>query len=360
MMNILMVRPLNNPHKIMSIENPKENLADNRGKEKVENFETRASFEGFSDEEKKRIFENAKKVGAWRPIQEGLRIGISKSKLILYAEEVLAEKANTGDAEGVANFKGALERHGFVTSKDERGKFLVNISSANEKQPESPEEQFEKAKSTGALAAIEQGFQLRISGEKIEEFAKTTIAENINMGRYLEAINILARADMGGLNMGSSEEIEATTTGLYGKCLQEKKYHAAIEIARMKWGKQSEQYKGALKAYEEDPENKALREAEEKREKELEKWSAKISKDATIADLLEAVEESDENLGQSDIFYGELHDNFNPEVADELLELDLAGRQNIKVVDFFKKHGYSKKDIEIFLPVKFKRERRKN
>ena len=56
-----MVRPLNNPHKIMSIENPKENLADNRGKEKVENFETRASFEGFSDEEKNGYLKMRKK-----------------------------------------------------------------------------------------------------------------------------------------------------------------------------------------------------------------------------------------------------------------------------------------------------------
>lgn len=312
--------------------------------------------EQLEEKEKDKIFEDAKKHGAWFPIAEGLRVGVSKSKLILYAEEVLAGKFKAGDADGLNKFKGALERNGFKVSQDQEGKYLVNISYG----PESPEEQFEKAVLNDPIGAIKIGLKLGVLSERIEEFAKTSMAEEINHGNYLKAINILKTADVGGLNMGTSEEIEAVTTGLYEKCLEEKKYHAAMEITRMKWGIESEQYKKALEAYEEDPENKAMREAEEKRERELENWSAEISKDATFKELFDAIDEGDEDLRQSDIFMGRVWYNFDQEISNEILELlDDVKAANTGVIAFFKKHGYSKSDIETSLPIKFKRERRK-
>lgn len=344
----------------MSIENPEKNLGNKPENAVEKTAEISVSSEKLSDEEKNRIFEDAKRHGAWFPMEEGLRLKISKSKLILYAEEVLVKKVAEGDINGLDNFRGALEHNGFTVSEGQDGKLLVNLASSGEKVMESPEKQFEKAKAENATVAIKLGLQLEIPREKIEEYAKASMAQEISLGNYLRAINILRDADVAGLNIGSFEEIEAVTSDLFNKCLQERKYNSAIEIARMKWGDDSEQYKKALEVYENDPENMALRRVEEKKERRLEKWSAKISKDATFKDLFDAVDDRDEELRQSELFMSEVWDNFDQEICDEILDMqsDDIKAVGTKVVEFFEKYGYSKKDIETFLPVKFKRERR--
>ena len=368
------------------MENPKENLDAGRDEERVEVAKKRVSPEDFSDAEKERIFEEAKRRDAWSPIAEGLRVGISKSKLILYAEEILAKKADTEGDEAVMNFKGTLERHGFMVSENEQGKFLVNIAPPAEKIPASPSEEnapkkeirwasglvehltekeikerFEQSKPEGPFTVIRVGTQLGISPETLTAYAKSEIAKKAESGNFAGAVNLLALADTHDVFVGTKEELDSAVREFYAESMLQENYDGAMECARLKgeWGMNSPEYKAALAGFKKKTQGEDWEEKEEKREKELEKWSAKISRGATIKDLFDVIYENGGNFEESDIFWSEIHDNFNDEVGEELLELESDPRgAGIKVIDFFKKHGYSKKDIEIFLPVKFKKEPR--
>jgi len=97
---------------------------------------------------------------------------------------------------------------------------------------------------------------------------------------------------------------------------------------------------------------------ERKGEMEEEDLCVELSKDATFFDLYEAIDAIEEKEGLDSLhFEEELWDNFDEELFEEVLALrsleNETRAQNTKVIDFFKKRGFSKEDIEIYLPIKF-------
>ncbi len=132
--------------------------------------------------------------------------------------------------------------------------------------------------------------------------------------------------------------------------------------------------------------------AEIKREeKELEKRERsriiRLRQDATFADLFaaenkiaEKVEENEneeENTDDPTNLVAELWDNFDEAIASEVLDFrtnlgtlnfkkpeeyteEEKKMVNLKVAEYFQNKGYSIKDIEAFLPIKFKKKQKKD
>ncbi|MDP3795001.1 MAG: hypothetical protein Q8R13_03675 [bacterium] len=101
----------------------------------------------------------------------------------------------------------------------------------------------------------------------------------------------------------------------------------------------------------------------EEMEDEERELNASISRDATFADLFNAIDaiEKEEGLGELH-FEEELWDNFDAAIVQEVLALrdvQTGKAATIKVLDFFKERGYSQSDVSVFLPIKFTRERKK-
>ena len=99
----------------------------------------------------------------------------------------------------------------------------------------------------------------------------------------------------------------------------------------------------------EKPENEV-----ENEEREL---HVTISKEATFADLLGAIETLEEEEGFGALhFEDELQDSFNPETVREALDLLDEGSEEAAttgVIDFFIGHGYEEEDIIEYLPIEF-------
>jgi len=84
-----------------------------------------------------------------------------------------------------------------------------------------------------------------------------------------------------------------------------------------------------------------------------------LSQDATFVDLFAAIAaiESIEGLGSLH-FEEELWDNFVEAVVEEVLAFQdplsaLASKEDTRLVDFFNGRGYTKEEIEIYLPIEF-------
>lgn len=89
---------------------------------------------------------------------------------------------------------------------------------------------------------------------------------------------------------------------------------------------------------------------ERKEEGELE---ITLSRNATFADLFNALDEIEEKEGLGAVhFEEELWDNFDDAVASEVL-LRSKELSNLKVLEYFRDKGYSIKDIEAYLPISF-------
>jgi len=111
----------------------------------------------------------------------------------------------------------------------------------------------------------------------------------------------------------------------------------------------------------------------------------RLKRDATFVDLFgaedriaEKVRESgdeDENVDDPTYLVAELWDNFDKALASEVLDLRIKLEalrlkrleeytdeekrlMSLNVLEYFKEKGYSVKDVETFLPIKFKKEKR--
>lgn len=84
---------------------------------------------------------------------------------------------------------------------------------------------------------------------------------------------------------------------------------------------------------------------------------ATLPKEATFADLFEVMESDEESEELADLFEQELEDNFGSEILDEVLSFESTQKDKAtttKIIDFFKKRGYSQEDVSVYLPIKFK------
>ena len=83
-----------------------------------------------------------------------------------------------------------------------------------------------------------------------------------------------------------------------------------------------------------------------------------IAPDATFADLFAAIDASGEAV--EEVFFSELHDSFSEELIDaiEAIRTDVTLAAMSRVVEFFRAHGISQRDLTAALPIRFSRTRR--
>lgn len=231
-------------------------------------------------------------------------------------------------------------------------------------KPVSPEhynkEEWDKLKQGGAASAINKGKELGVPQEELDRFAEDVIARETERKNY--ALVYRFRKNMG---IGTEEEVRAAGEQAYKFFLESGDLGSAVSIAEDVYGRDSEEWKRANEALEAEwvkKEKRSKRKEEEMEDGERE-LNVTISKDATFADLFNAIDAIEEEEGLGELhFEKELWDNFDPKIAEEVLafrDVQASKAATTKVLDFFKERGYPQKDVSVFLPIKFKRERKK-
>lgn len=231
-------------------------------------------------------------------------------------------------------------------------------------KPASPESyneaEWDRLKQGGAAFAINRGKEMGVPQEELDRFAQDVITretENRNYGLVYRF-----RKNMG---VGTEEEVKAAGEQAYKFFLESGDLGSAMSIAEDVYGRESEEWKRTSEANE--AEWKKAEEKRKRKEKEMEdeerELNASISKDATFADLFNAIDTIEEEEGLGELhFEEELWDNFDSAIVEEVLafrDVQAGKAATTKVMDFFKERGYSQSDVSVFLPIKFKRERKK-
>lgn len=174
--------------------------------------------------------------------------------------------------------------------------------------------QWEELKKGPEYFAFVQGAKIGVPQELLDKFVKENIAQKLKDKNFIWLANFVKAT-----GSGTDEEI--------------KKYQELAEKQRQEL---------------------VMKESPELLEDEK---NVEILSSATLADLFNALDELEDEIGFDNLhFWDEIWDNFDSKIGDELLN---SMESDVKVMDFFKKHGYSKNDIEVFLPIKFKKTRKK-
>ena len=231
-------------------------------------------------------------------------------------------------------------------------------------KPASPESyneaEWNRLKQGGAAFAINQGKKMGVPQEELDRFAQDVIARETKSKNY--GLVYRFRKNMG---IGTEEEARDVGKQAYKFFLESGDSGSAMSIAEDVYGRESEEWKRASEANEAEwrKTKEKRKRKEEKMEDEERELNASISKDATFADLFNAIDVIEEKEGLGELhFEEELWDNFDAEIVEEVLafrDMQASKAATTKVVDFFKERGYSQSDISVFLPVKFKREQKK-
>ena len=222
------------------------------------------------------------------------------------------------------------------------------------------EAEWEKLKQGGAAFAINKGKEMGVPQEELDRFAQDVITRETEGKNY--GLVYRFRKNMG---IGTEEEVKAAGEQAYKFFLEGGDSGSAMSIAEDIYGRDSEEWKRANEANE--AEWKKTKEKKKRKKEEMEdeerELNASISKDATFADLFNAIDAIEEEEGLGELhFEEELWDNFNSEIVEEVLafrDVQVSKAATTKVLDFFKERGYPQKDVSVFLPIKFKRERKK-
>lgn len=240
---------------------------------------------------------------------------------------------------------------------------IENKEEMSEK-PTSPEfyneAEWEKLKQRGAALAINKGKEMGVPQEELDRFAQNVIARETKSQNYDFVYRF--RKNMG---IGTEEEMKVAGEQAYKFCLENGDFVSAMSIAEDVYDRDSEEWRRAYEANE--AEWKKTEERRKRKEGEMEdeerELNASISKDATFADLFNAIDAIEEEEGLGKFYFEEdLYDNFNPKIMKEVLafrDAQASKAATTKVLDFFKERGYSQSDVSGYLPIKFKRERKK-
>lgn len=236
-----------------------------------------------------------------------------------------------------------------------------------EKIPEKPtspesynEAEWEKLKQNGAAFALNKGRRIGVPQEELDRFAQDVITLETESQNY--GLVYRFRKNMG---IGTEEDIKIAGEQAYKFFLESGDSNSAMGVAEDVYGRGSDEWQRAHETnkVEREKTEKKRKRKEEKMEDEEQELDATISRDATFADLFNVIDaiEEEEGLGKLH-FEEELWDNFDSEIAEAVLafrnvQADRAA--TTKVLDFFKERGYPQNDVSVFLPIKFKRERKK-
>jgi hypothetical protein len=219
--------------------------------------------------------------------------------------------------------------------------------------PEYDKDEWGKLKEGNAVVAIDKGRKMGVPQEELDQLAQDYIARETESRNY--GIIYRFRKNMG---IGTEDEVRAAGEQAYKFFIESGDSGSAMGIAEDVYGKDSNEWRRANEVNE--AKWKKTIESEEGEEQEL---NVTISRDATFADLFKAVDAIEEEKGFDKLHFEEdLAENFGPKILKEILDFQNAQADKVattKVLDFFKKRGYSQSYISAFLPIKFKRERKK-
>jgi len=234
-------------------------------------------------------------------------------------------------------------------------------------KPASPESfneaEWDKLKQGGAAFAINKGKEIGVPQEELDRFAQDVITRETESKNFGFVYRF--RKNKG---IGTEEEVRAAGKQAYEFFLKSGDPGSAMGIAEEVYGRESEEWKRASEANEAEwkkIEEKRKKEEikDKKRELKERELNVSISKDATFADLFSAIDVIEEKEGLDELhFEEELWDNFDGGTVEEVLafrDVHASKAATTKVLDFFKERGYSQSDVSVFLPIKFKRERKK-
>lgn len=211
----------------------------------------------------------------------------------------------------------------------------VKTEEETSETPASPEAydeaEWNRLKQGGPAFAINKGREMGVPQEELDRFAQDVIAREIENQNY--GVVYRFRKNMG---IGTEEEVKATGEQAYRFFLESGHPVSALAMAEDVYGRDSEEWRRVNETKEEEKEDE---------EQEL---TATISKDATFADLFNAIDPIEE-------FEEELVD-LDSELAREVFAFrdeQESKASTTKVLDFFEERGYSQDEISIFLPIKF-------
>ncbi|MBI4143091.1 hypothetical protein HY480_04420 [Candidatus Uhrbacteria bacterium] len=209
---------------------------------------------------------------------------------------------------------------------------------------------FELAKGIGAYRAIMTGRQIGIPEAELVAFTHEVIAAKADAGDAAGAWRL-----MGSLQFGTDEEHEAMARRAYEQNVHQQP-GVAREIAEQAWGTESPEFGTAdvrwRLAQDEVPEDVGPEDVADDAD-------VTITPDATFDDLFAALEAGDGRV--QEIFDHELVDHADRDVVDEVLRIqaDRTRAAATSVVAFFKNIGWSKRDLQAYLPIRIQRKRRK-
>jgi hypothetical protein len=198
----------------------------------------------------------------------------------------------------------------------------------------------------GGFTIIKQGIELGLPAPVLEAQLQKILANGDNQGdfwyEYKLRKNLQAR-----LGYGEDSDIKDAGIRAYAQAMTLSSAQTAIQLAEELYGAESAEYTAAVQR------GKMLDEADVARQAEVgamlsgEKTTITLTHDATLFSMEENPRFDD------DVFWSEIHGNFNPEVAEALLSLTIEEKQTTKVLEFFEQYGYDLDDLETFLPISF-------
>jgi hypothetical protein len=209
------------------------------------------------------------------------------------------------------------------------------------------QDRWETLKQGPPALAILEGRKMGMPEEELDRFAREVIAQRSEEGDLHFVFRFMAN-----LAIGTAEERQKIGQEAYRFSLEVGDWASAKNLAEAVYGEDSEEWKIAQKKVDE----RQQRLKKERLKDEAEDQRIVLPRDATVADLFTAISTFEEKEGPGEShFEEELYDNFDPEIADELIDLesDPTTAAKIKLVDFFKDRGHEPTDLTAYLPIDF-------
>lgn len=215
--------------------------------------------------------------------------------------------------------------------------------------PEKQQEWEELKKGDAPFRTLKWGQENGVPQSELESIFAEVVERERKKKSYGIEYNLRKSLSRTSSRWGSPEDIEALGVQAYQEAVEADDIDSIKNIALDVYGKDSPEYLDAFKRRKELEEKVA----EEDAGIEEEELVIKISSDATLADLFRELTSLEEVGGPGSIgFQEELHDNFDKDLVEKILDFD-SQKSKEKVIDFFDRYGCSKEDIEIYLPIKF-------
>lgn len=198
------------------------------------------------------------------------------------------------------------------------------------------EKREELKKSEGPYFALQYGEEMGVPQSELERFLSETVEKGRKKKKF--GIEFTLRTTLNKMSKserwGSPEEIRALGERVYQEAIEADDLDSQVTIAEVLFGEDSPECLDAIKR---------------RNEAELGETDIRISIDATLADVFGIVNRR--YLDGVDLdFENKLREHFDQDLAEAILSNQ---KSDAKMFDLFDAFGYSKEDIETYLPIKF-------